>query len=193
MSYKILLDMDGVLADFYGYAMKLHGIETWPAPSKRGVDQLLGISRDEFWNLTYGLDANFWLNIEPYPYAREFVDLLSKLPLTTLYVLSRPTNHGRCHQHKFEWIKKYFPELTENVMLARDKSLCARSNHLLIDDDEDNTIPFQIHGGKSLLFPQIWNSGQTPFTQKMVRPFAEQAADILFMPKQIIQDSFNKK
>lgn len=94
MSRRILLDLDGVLADFVNGACAAHGVNNPYKKGERGIESVeesIGLSVEEFWK---PLDFKFWKGLNPYPHYREFVTaiedkfgqdnicLLTKAPLT---------------------------------------------------------------------------------------------------------------
>jgi 5'(3')-deoxyribonucleotidase len=157
---NILLDMDGVLADFHRAALleheKLHLLDNWPK-GEWNIPKVLGISDNEFWQV---IDANidFWLGIKPLPWVRELYDLCCEFGNVT--ISTSPSLNSTCASHKIIWLREELkdPSFT-NYMIGSNKSLMSREGNILIDDSYRNCCKFVGAGaGESILFPAITNS-----------------------------------
>lgn len=153
----ILLDCDGVLANFTQASIDAHGqichhddIRTW----NYFIDQW-GMAESEFWEKCRGYD--FWRNIKPYAWAEGVLDVITKMDLS-FTVLTSPSNDPECVQAKIDWLGHHFGIKMGDVMVGRKKHLLANEDHILIDDSVKNVKCFSKHGGKTLLFLQPWNS-----------------------------------
>lgn len=151
----ILLDMDGVLAQFAESANKL-----FPEPlaeiTEWDMCNQLGISHDEFWERIEQEGEDFWANLPDYPWAEE---LWGTLRDTAPVILSSsPSRCPKCCSGKRRWIINRFGANYKNYMLGSQKWMLAKPDRVLIDDNENNISAFRKHGGEGILFPQIWNS-----------------------------------
>lgn len=146
----ILLDMDGVLADWCGAVCELFGFDLadWPRGEYR-VELALGISTEKLWRR---LDetGDFWWRLRPYPWAAEMVATLKPAA-----VLSKPSKNPACWSGKAEWMRRHFPDVP--LILCCDKALLAQPGRLLIDDYPRNCEAWRAAGGSVLLFPRPWN------------------------------------
>ena len=157
--------MDGVLADFLGSAMTIHNksfkdlwVNNLRNRGKFWVDEIWGISREEFWSPIIS-DEGFWSGLEPYPRARELIDTLHDyVGKGNVYLLTAPAPYPGCYSGKMEWILQQCPELKNKVILTKHKGLLARPDTLLIDDADHNIIQFTKAGGKAVLLPRPWNT-----------------------------------
>jgi len=161
MITRILLDVDGVLADFVGGVCRAFDrdpkqvIDAWPAGTYDVVNAL-GITKREFWSRLDGLGAGFWDELEVYPWATEFYERLSDYaPVTLLTSCSRDPGSAA---GKVSWIKRLFGKDFRSYLIGPDKIACAHPGALLIDDYERNTSEIEDAGGNSVLFPRVWNS-----------------------------------
>ena len=72
----ILLDMDGVIANFHLAALHALGkerlLESWPI-GEWSIPKVLGILEDDFWAAINSV-SDFWFRIEPYPWLHELID-----------------------------------------------------------------------------------------------------------------------
>lgn len=161
MITRILLDVDGVLADFVGGVCKAFDrdkeqvIDTWPTGTYDIVNAL-GITQGEFCEKLDGIGAPFWDGLEPYPWATEFYEKLSEhAPVTLLTSCSRDPGSAA---GKLSWIKRLFGDDFRSYLIGPDKTACAHPGAILIDDYERNTKAFDAAGGHSIVFPRVWNS-----------------------------------
>jgi hypothetical protein len=150
---EILLDCDGVLADFVTSAARVHG----KSPKILSWDfwEQWGISPEEFWAPLATRD--FWLGLEPYKWATEFLGALKQLGPVTICTAPMHLNTEICVGAKLDWLESYFGIRPEDVMIGRKKYLMASPSRVLIDDSDENVGLFWQHGGSAILFPQPWN------------------------------------
>ncbi|QDV21599.1 5' nucleotidase, deoxy (Pyrimidine), cytosolic type C protein (NT5C) [Gimesia panareensis] len=156
----ILLDMDGVISDFMGAILELHGqrelAENWPEgePNYAGV---LGMTKDEFWKPVDSLGGRFWAEFPPYPWLNELLDLIRETAPFT--ISTSPSRSAACASAKVEWLRQHFEEpLFMDFMIGTQKYLLAKPDVVLIDDQHKNIDKFREHGGQAILFPQPWNA-----------------------------------
>ena len=164
----ILLDMDGVLADFFNGVFAQFGlIETidhikleqpWPYDVAQWlvnvVPRLAPLNRISITNMCAS-NPQFWCNLAIYPDARQFVTYLMDRRYDVI-VTSAPQDH-KSHIQKLEWLEHWFPELIHTAFIDR-KELMANSRHILIDDHDENCRKFEDRGGYAIVYPQPWNS-----------------------------------
>lgn len=65
-----------------------------------------------------------------------------------------------CVSEKVKWIEKYLPfiNVEKDLIFTGDKSLLAKPNRILLDDNINNLIEWKRKGGISLAFSQPWNN-----------------------------------
>lgn len=158
---RILLDVDGVLADFVAGACHAHGrdpaeiIADWPVGTY-DVVEVLGVTQLQFWEKLDARGAAFWDELEPYPWATDLYEGLSKhAPVTLLTSCSRDPASAA---GKVSWIQRLFGRDFRNYLIGPEKVACAHPDAILIDDYERNTTAFEKAGGTSIVFPRLWNS-----------------------------------
>lgn len=171
--------MDGVLADFhkgvydvfqqpYLYDMSLATWNFWE-------DWKIPITRE---GLNIRCDAHFW---EHLPWTHDGLDIFeairSKFKPEQIYILTNPVVGGAgTATGKMLWIEKYLPGFIKRTIITQaPKDLLAKSNTLLIDDNDSYVDGFREAGGKALLVPRPWNRahGQADRTVQIVREFLE--------------------
>ena len=147
---KILVDMDGVLVDFYSAACKTHKRYDHPKGSSY-LHKIWGITKEQFWE---PLDnRSWWANLKP---TVEFDEIIDQVSSYTYCVCSSPSGRPEVAAGKVEWLKKYLPDTP--WILTREKYILADDDTLLIDDSDYQVKSFVKAGGKALLIPRAWNS-----------------------------------
>lgn len=157
----ILLDVDGVLVDFVGGALRAHGSDLKVTDlNQYQLEPQLGITPVEFWRVINALGPEFWRDLEPYPWFDHLYYGLKAIGRVML--VTKPSWSVHSYTGKKLWIDKTFgPRFREWVPLA-DKDLLARPTRCLVDDSTDNIASFLTAGGEACLFPQPWNGGSIP-------------------------------
>lgn len=157
------LDMDGVLADFNGGILKVHGKENPYNPNEKGlwnIGDYWNISNDEMMKPTH--QPGFWENLEVIPGSFEMVETLADIfGIDNICILSSPAkNSAICIPEKIKWLQKYFPEIAErkNYFFGSKKGFMGAEGNWLVDDGDFNIEDFEAAGGNGLLFPQPWNN-----------------------------------
>lgn len=166
---KILLDMDGVLANFVGGAIKMMNkksapghaikmtIEDWPH-HEYNVAKIFGLSQQEFWGYLEKHDHgfSFWASLEPYPWFEELLAIVSEVD-PEYHIATSPANPNSA-SGKIFWLREHIENDFRRFMIGPDKYLMAKKSSILIDDHDDNIKKFVENGGNAILFPQPWNS-----------------------------------
>jgi len=156
---QILLDMDGVLADFVGGICKLHNRTCYDKPEHMGefkMEKLWGMSKEEFWIPQD--KQGFWLGLEKTVEADDIVQLADEtVGFKNIAIVTSPSNNIFCISEKKVWMKKYFPGLEKRMIFTNVKGFVAGPNRLLIDDKDKNVDEFNRAGGWGILLPRYWN------------------------------------
>lgn len=157
MRKKILLDLDGVLADFVQGASVVHNKDP-KLVSSYGIDIHWGLIPSEFWS---PLGYEFWANLPLTAEAHEVVDMCSNaVGKENVGIITSPCLTEGCTEGKRTWVKEHFPDFLKNLLVGSAKYFCASPNTLLIDDWDTNCEKFREHGGAAFLFPQPWNTAR---------------------------------
>ena len=158
-----LLDLDGVTADYDLALLKAHGLTRTPEIHNRikageAVHSILGRTWQEEKEFMKTLGKEHWGNMGIFPWTYDLYSSLQKLGevafLTSTGKVSLPAAQG-----KQDWCWKHFKN--HNIIITKEKWLCAKPNSILIDDEEGNRktpeesngLNFEKFGGNSLLFP----------------------------------------
>jgi hypothetical protein len=156
----IILDLDGVFADFTGAAAALHG--KWGTKITKW-DFFLdwGLTPKTFWAKINAEGEAFYRDmVLPYPWAEEL--LLMVQEADDFIFMSNPacgTPTG--YASKKLWVDKYLQPLVVDeikVIAGSEKHLLAGKDRVLIDDYDVNIKKFREHGGYGIAFPQLWNA-----------------------------------
>lgn len=150
----LLLDMDGVIADYHSAVMKAFGIQVDKfehPPGHYKMNELLTLT-DEEYDEHLGKIKNFWFNIEPTKEMEQIVRLVETYDKEYL-VCTKPSVNYHCASQKVQWIRKYLGH--NRFIITRHKYKLSRATHLaLIDDDGKNVAPW---GERGFLYPRQWN------------------------------------
>lgn len=138
---EIYVDMDGVLADFFGEWARLAGV-----PSHRDIqdpESALALVRDA---------DDFWLNLPKTDNADRLLDLIVSIK-NSYKILSTPlADDARSGPHKVEWVKQNLQgRLPDKVILSHNKAQYATqpdgTPNILIDDYGVNIHKWEAAGG----------------------------------------------
>jgi 5'(3')-deoxyribonucleotidase len=150
---EILLDQDGVVCNLVKQMCRYHN-KPYEPEKFTFFEFSFGMTKEEFWEPMQGLD--FWVTAEPYPWAKELYTQLSQIAPVT--ICTAPSRDVWCPTGKMIWLRDVLGITTPNIVIANKKHMLAKFNRILIDDGEHKTLPFEEHGGTSILFPQPWNN-----------------------------------
>lgn len=175
MTKRVLIDLDGVVADFVGAAMKLHG-KPWPfddefcGPDAWEFFKRWGMTEEEFYR---GMDSEFWASIPLYENAKELVSTASSIvgPENVCFVSNPMDGHGAILGKKC-WVREHFPQIPLILSVPAEdgsppKHFLASPDSILIDDCERNCKAFRRNGGEAWVFPQPWNSNLHNFKHQI--------------------------
>lgn len=150
----ILLDMDGVIADFAGASCKLHGQP--PVYDCWNYFEKWGISEDEFWAPINAAGRDFWANLDDCPGADELIAEVSRID-PEFHICTKPSHDPMCMAGKLDWIKRKFGSQFRRYIFTPNKSLLSRPGRMLVDDSDENITEWAGGGGDYALVPQPWN------------------------------------
>ena len=143
-STEIYVDMDGVLADFFGEWAKLMDVDHFTDINKQhDINDALQKIRDT---------DNFWLKLPILPQAKQLLTLIKQVKGEYNICTSPLADDPNSAPHKREWIKKnlaFFPP--KNIHITHDKPQFAKSQNgsanILIDDYGVNINAWEAAGG----------------------------------------------
>lgn len=151
---KIVLDMDGVLADFNAGACEVHNRPLY-APTRWAYYEDWGITEEDFWRPIKELGASFYKVCVPTcPWKQDILNIVRYYDPEFLIATANPMHAGLL-AGKVGWLNHYVGP--GHVMIGDSKHLLASEGRILIDDNDDNVRRFRDHGGSAVTFPQPWN------------------------------------
>ena len=169
----ILLDMDGVLADFHGGVCDLYNVTLqqcldmspppWEYAIEKQISEVLGhtVTAAGMWNLINHKMPGFWRHLRPYDYAQElYAALAHEYGKENIIISTSPGLNPQAFSEKVIWMKDFFNHCPTQMMVGPKKHLLANERHVLIDDSAHNISEFRKHGGKAVAFPQPWNDSE---------------------------------
>ncbi|KAM8796935.1 5'(3')-deoxyribonucleotidase, cytosolic type [Eudromia elegans] len=142
---RVLVDMDGVLADFEGallrgFACRFPGEPRVELAQRRGFsvrEQYRGLRPDLAEKVASIYESpGFFLGLDPIPGAIEAMQEMVLMPDTQVFICTSPLrNYEHCILEKYQWVEKHLgPEFVERIILTRDKTVV--SADLLFDDKD---------------------------------------------------------
>ncbi|XP_070630199.1 5'(3')-deoxyribonucleotidase, cytosolic type isoform X2 [Bos indicus] len=142
---RVLVDMDGVLADFEagllrGFLQRFPGELHVPLEERRGFfanEQYRALRPDLADKVASVYEApGFFLDLEPIPGALEAMREMNDMQDTQVFICTSPLmKYDHCVQEKYHWVEKHLgPQFVERIILTSDKTVI--SGDLLIDDKE---------------------------------------------------------
>lgn len=142
---KVFIDMDGVLADFFGEWAKLDGKKHWKDFAH--IDDALDLIRKH---------PTFWTNLPLLPHAKELVNFVHRT-FGEYYICSKPLEGDpRSATGKRAWLNEHFQSpAPARVLLTADKAKYAMAGgiaNILIDDYPVNIDHWREAGGIGILY-----------------------------------------
>ncbi len=153
---RILIDMDGVIADFVSPSLKAAAIPL-SHDECTSWNYFRGFMTEEgFWAAIESVDG-FWESLKPYTWAHDLVNMCKNV--APVYFCSAPAHHKSCAGAKIHWLREhgFLQGKEDHFILTPHKHLLARNGTVLIDDGQHNIDAFQGAGGHAITFPMPWN------------------------------------
>lgn len=140
--YEIYCDLDQVLSDFNGQFEKYGKMPPKQYEAKFG--------KDKFWNLIdKEVGVKFWSDM---PWTGDGKELWNHIKQYNPKILSAPSRENESRLGKRIWINRELPGTKLILSPAWNKKDYARSNRILIDDNERNVEEWIAAGGKGIIF-----------------------------------------
>jgi len=155
----IYLDMDGPSCNWTKATCKLLGRKVPKFNANRTSQRLnveLGISSSDMWKPIEKAGVDFWLNIPPHPWFKDFYRELCRLD--EVLFLTSPSHVASASMGKVMWLERHIEKGFRDYILTKHKHRLAKdSSCILIDDHNGNIDAFNQAGGIGILFPAPWN------------------------------------
>lgn len=138
---EIYVDMDGVLADFFGVWTKMVGVKNWK--EVKDVDSALDMIRNQ---------KDFWINLPLTSNASKLLNSIKKVKGNYTILSSPLPDDPNSEPQKREWVKKMLSGFApKRVIITHNKSAYAKqpdgTPNILIDDYGDNIQKWESAGG----------------------------------------------
>lgn len=153
---QLFFDLDGVLCDFVGGAMAVHGMTIPYEEITWNFYEQVGMTAEDFWKPLK--DYYFWRELKPCPDGiAVFQMLASSVPKEEIGFLTS----GLCVfsiDAKRAWLDQHLPGYSGGMVTTNEKWRVGAKNKLLIDDNTEQVEKFESKGnGTAFLFPRPWN------------------------------------
>ena len=177
----ILLDMDGVIANFIQAAIEATGVPITHGQWSTWNAHFAHMDDSEFWE-RIARRPSFWRDVKPYPWAEELVEMCRAV--APVVFCSTPVTDPKCASQKIEWLRlnRFMAQNQNDYIFTHNKGLCGHPSRLLIDDGQHNIEAFEAAGGRTILFPQPWNSDREYSPQELLSLVREEL-NLLTLPK----------
>ena len=172
---EIYVDMDGVLADFFGEWAKLMKVDHFSKIDKEHkIGDALQAIRDK---------DDFWLNLPLLPQAKQLLSVIKQIKGEYNICSSPLADDPNSEPHKREWIKKnlaFFPP--KEVIITHNKPQYATQQdgtpNILIDDFGKNVSEWEAAGGTAFQYTDHkFERTAKAIQQHMLEPVEENFAD----------------
>lgn len=175
----ILLDLDGLLADFFTDALTQLGRRFLAEKSPDGLSwlhypkgvwwlhELLNIPDAHIWD---NLDMRMFSRLEPLPDMQEIISVVEEFDpqweICTACPYDMPDRiaYSAVPMYKIQWMQKHFGLMFDRFHITRHKMRFANQETVLIDDHSFNTTAFEERNGHAILYPRPWNNATFPVT-----------------------------
>jgi len=153
-----MLDMDGVCCDWVTSALKTIGkpelVDKW-TPGVKSLTDFTEVSYHDIWEIIDAKGSEWWRDLKEYPW---FWDLYKTLNDNGDVVFcSSPCWEAASLKGKVEWLQDRFGKSYRDYILTNRKYYVAKQNSILVDDNDTQCRNFREYGGRTILFPQLWN------------------------------------
>ena len=148
----VYLDMDGVMADFFGGIEKLYGVAHWKELTS---DRTKDLKAEVIEKIT---GTNFFETLPKFTSADQLIDLVKKFTGGTFSICSSPLRGDNANSAKWKkvWINKNIEQPQETIITGRKESYAVNKQtkqpNILIDDRPINIQKWNSAGGFGILY-----------------------------------------
>lgn len=157
--YDILVDCDGVIADFVGSALKWVNDKLGTSYTEADIkeyDLFAAIGQQSLWKDFHKMvsSGGFCKNIRPYQGAKRLIQDLNDYG--NVFVVTKPLHCPTWYYERTEWLNEHFGIPKNHVIFASEKRLIGGS--LLIEDSFDNCVEWSSENfGPVILIDKPYN------------------------------------
>ena len=148
----VYLDMDGVLADFFGGVEKMYGVEHWKQLTS---DKTKDLKKEVIDRIT---GTDFFATLPKFPTADALIDMVKKFTGGKFSINTSPLrgDHENSGKYKKVWISNNIEQPDEIIVTGRKESYAKDKGtgtpNILIDDRPINIQKWQAAGGYGILY-----------------------------------------
>ena len=171
----VYLDMDGVLADFFGGVEFLYGVEHWKQLTN---DKTKDLKKEVIDRIT---GTDFFAVLPKFTTADALVDMVKKFTGGNFSINTSPLrgDHENSAKYKKVWISNNIEQPDEIIVTGRKESYAKNKGtgtpNILIDDRPVNIQKWQAAGGYGILYQA--NRDQLTKVQKGLEDYAKVQRD----------------
>ncbi len=148
----VYLDMDGVLADFFGGVEKMYGVEHWKQLTN---DKTKDLKKEVIDRIT---GTNFFATLPKFDSADSLIDTVKKFTGGNFSINTSPLrgDHENSAKYKKLWISNHIEQPDEIIVTGRKETYAKDKGtgtpNILIDDRPVNIQRWQYAGGYGILY-----------------------------------------
>ena len=148
----VYLDMDGVLADFFGGVEKMYGVEHWKQLTN---DKTKDLKKEVIDRIT---GTDFFATLPKFETTDALIDMVKKFTGGKFSINTSPLrgDHENSGKYKKIWIQNHIDNPDEIVVTGRKESYAVDKGtgtpNILIDDRPVNIQRWQGRGGYGILY-----------------------------------------
>jgi hypothetical protein len=148
----VYLDMDGVMADFFGGVEKMYGVDHWKQLTN---DKTKDLKKEVIDRIT---GTNFFATLPKFDTADALIDIVKKFTGGKFSINTSPLrgDHENSAKHKKVWIGNHIEQPDEVIVTGRKESYAVDKGtgtpNILIDDRPINIQKWQARGGYGILY-----------------------------------------
>ena len=148
----VYLDMDGVLADFFGGVEKMYGVEHWKQLTS---DKTKDLKKEVIDRIT---GSDFFATLPIFPSAPELISMVKEFTGGKFSINTSPLrgDHENSAKYKKVWISNNIEQPDDIIVTGRKESYAKDKGtgtpNILIDDRPINIQKWQAAGGYGILY-----------------------------------------
>jgi len=152
MKPTVYLDMDGVLADFFGGVEKMYGVSHWKELTS---DKTKDLKKEVIDRIT---GTDFFATLPKFPTADALIDMVKEFTGGRFSINTSPLrgDHENSGKYKKVWIQQHIEQPDDIVVTGRKESYAKDKGtgtpNILIDDRPINIQKWQAAGGYGILY-----------------------------------------
>lgn len=153
----ILLDLDGVLADFHrGFLANINREkirDNWPIGTYN-LEKVLDITEDALWGM---VPRGLFARLPEMPDMRSILDVVQNYD-PNFHICTSPGPHAYAVEEKINWVREHIDPSFNRFHVTTNKTHLVGRSNVLVDDWDVQHRRFSEAGGMAVLLPRPWNS-----------------------------------